>query len=81
MSGMYTISCPGRRPSETNKTCTAHINEDGLSQEGVRVARERAEGQIKLMRAVEADLEEVDVVMYAHDVPWMFVGHEYVSFR
>lgn len=69
---MYTISC-------RNGKCTPTINEKGLNEEGRRVAKERAEEQLGLLRDVQADLEEVDAVFYSHDVPWQFVGHEYVG--
>lgn len=50
-----------------------------MNEEGRRVASERAMAQMSLLRAVEGDLEEVDAVFWSHDVPWQFVGHEYVS--
>ncbi|WVF70460.1 hypothetical protein IAT40_005250 [Kwoniella sp. CBS 6097] len=93
-SGMYSISCPGithtklskvkpgsnkaklRRPSSK---CVYKIVETGLNEEGRRVASERAEAQLELLEDIEDLLEEVKVVMYSHDVPWQFVGHEYKS--
>ncbi|OCF42296.1 hypothetical protein I317_03916 [Kwoniella heveanensis CBS 569] len=91
-SGMYSISCPGithtklskvkpgsnkaklRRPSSK---CVYKVVETGLNEEGRRVASERAEAQLELLEDIEDLLEEVKVVMYSHDVPWQFVGHEY----
>nr|XP_018267302.1 uncharacterized protein I303_01287 [Kwoniella dejecticola CBS 10117]OBR89460.1 hypothetical protein I303_01287 [Kwoniella dejecticola CBS 10117] len=73
MSGMYTISCHERMTSK----CIYKIVEKGLNEEGKRVAKERAIQQLGLLEDVEELLEEVKVVMYSHDVPWQFVGHEY----
>lgn len=81
-SGMYTITCPGSSSSVghgTSPACTYSINEQGLNEEGRLVARQRVEAQMSLLRDVEADLEKVEAVFYSHDVPWQFVGHEYVS--
>jgi len=50
-----------------------------LNQEGRTVAKERAEAQLSLVEAIGRELEPVDAVFYSHDVPWQFVGHEYVS--
>jgi hypothetical protein len=78
MSGMFTISCPPYG-SRKNARCTAEITEVGLNEEGKRVARQRVEGQLDLLDEVLGELEEVETVFYSHDVPWQFVGHEYVS--
>jgi hypothetical protein len=43
------------------------------------VAQERVEAQLSLLRGIERDLEQMKAVFYSHDVPWQFVGHEYVS--
>lgn len=80
-SGMYTISCPGTNPKSTKgkgSKCAYSIVEKGLNAEGKRVARERAKAQLSLLEEVQMDLEEVAAVFYSHDVPWQFVGHEYV---
>lgn len=80
-SGMYTISCPGaesKLPSE-KRECTFKVNTEGLNAEGKKVANMRVEAQMGLLRDVAAELEEVQAVFYSHDVPWQFVGHEYVS--
>lgn len=76
-SGMITIYCPGS--ANGGGECVYDIEKEGLNEEGTRVAGQRAEGQLRLLRDIEADLEEVTMVMYSHDVPWQFVGHEYVS--
>nr|XP_019015081.1 uncharacterized protein I206_01169 [Kwoniella pini CBS 10737]OCF53862.1 hypothetical protein I206_01169 [Kwoniella pini CBS 10737] len=70
MSGMYTIECPG-----VTQLKSPHNDES----EEKRVAKERAIQQLGLLEDVEDLLEQVKVVMYSHDVPWQFVGHEYVS--
>jgi hypothetical protein len=79
MSGMYTITCPPYR--SRNSHCAAEITEKGLNEEGKRVARERAEAQLNLLDEILGELEAVEAVFYSHDVPWQFVGHEYVSAR
>jgi hypothetical protein len=78
---MYTISCPGaesKLPPE-KRECTFKVNTEGLNAEGKKVANMRVEAQMGLLRDVAAELEEVQAVFYSHDVPWQFVGHEYVS--
>jgi len=75
---MYTLSCSGKSTS-TPGACTATIVHEGLNEEGERVARERAEAQLSLLKDIQADLEPVDAVFYSHDVPWQFVGHEYIG--
>ncbi|OCF73807.1 hypothetical protein I204_05651 [Kwoniella mangroviensis CBS 8886] len=89
MSGMYTISCPGiqshnnkngnNHKSSSSSKCVYKIVETGLNEEGKRVAKERAKEQLGLLESIEGLLEPVKVTMYSHDVPWQFVGHEYVS--
>jgi hypothetical protein len=74
---MYTIFCPPFRSGRGK--CTAEITQKGLNEEGMRVARERAEAQLDLLDEITGELEEVSAVFYSHDVPWQFVGHEYVS--
>ncbi|WVW82295.1 hypothetical protein I302_104301 [Kwoniella bestiolae CBS 10118] len=83
-SGMYTISCPGISSSSSSNNnnqlsskCVYKIVETGLNEEGKRVAKERAKAQLGLLEGIEELLEPVKVVMYSHDVPWQFVGHEY----
>ncbi|WVR05878.1 hypothetical protein IAU60_002904 [Kwoniella sp. DSM 27419] len=93
-SGMYTISCPGITHTKKSKVkpgsnksklqwpssgCSYEIQQTGLNEEGKRVASERAREQLGLLEDIEDLLEEVKVVMYSHDVPWQFVGHEYKS--
>ncbi|ODO07250.1 hypothetical protein L198_00829 [Cryptococcus wingfieldii CBS 7118] len=78
-SGMYTISCPGASNSKPSARCTFEIVEGGLNDEGKRVANQRARAQVELLEDVEELLEEVQVTFFSHDVPWQFVGHEYVS--
>lgn len=78
---MYTISCPGK-PLKTTRVggrCTYKLNDKGLSDGTRRIAIERAESSMNLIRPVEWDLERFEAVFYSHDVPWQFVGHEYVS--
>lgn len=75
---MYTISCPGLTRKASSK-CTYSIVEEGLNHEGRTVAKERAQAQLSLLQGIEGELEPVDAVFYSHDVPWQFVGHEYVS--
>ena len=77
-SGMYTVSCPGIG-GRTGTKCTSRVVETGLNTEGKRVAADRVKGQLGLLADIEGLLESVDVVFYSHDVPWQFVGHEYVS--
>ncbi len=78
---MYTISCPGRTSTKTSNSsrCTSSIVEKGLNLEGRVVANQRAEAQLSLLNDIEGELEAVEAVFYSHDVPWQFVGHEYVS--
>jgi hypothetical protein len=77
---MYSIHCPGaRRADPKDRICTYTINEDGLQEQGKIIAKQRVEAQMAIIRDVQGDLEEVQAVFYSHDVPWQFVGHEYVS--
>lgn len=76
---MYLISCAGPDAEGKTKGCKYQINERGLNEEGKRVAKERAEAQFELIKEIQDDLERVEAVFYSHDVPWQFVGHEYVS--
>lgn len=39
----------------------------------------RADARLGLVTEVEELLEDVDAVFYSHDVPWQFVGHDFVS--
>lgn len=55
------------------------MNEEGLNEQGKMIAKQRVEAQMAIIRDVQGDLEEVKAVFYSHDVPWQFVGHEYVS--
>ncbi|WWC86254.1 uncharacterized protein L201_001127 [Kwoniella dendrophila CBS 6074] len=79
LSGMYTISCPGISvtASSGSTKCIYKIVEKGLNEEGRRVAKERAKEQLGLLKDIENLLEPIKIVMYSHDVPWQFVGHEY----
>jgi hypothetical protein len=77
--GMYTIRC--RRGKRGNRRCTYKIQDKGLNAEGRLVAFQRANAQLELIKAVEDVLEDVEAVFYSHDVPWQFVGHEYVSLQ
>lgn len=43
------------------------------------MAGQRAAAQLSLVTEIEEELEAVTAVFYSHDVPWQFVGHEYVS--
>lgn len=74
MSGMYTITCPGK-----GAACSYKINDKGLNDQELRIAQERVEAQLSLLKGIEGDLEEITAVFYSQDVPWQFVGHEYVS--
>jgi hypothetical protein len=78
---MYTIRCPGSNPKTNTKdtACRYEINEEGLNAEGRLVAGQRVEAQMSLVRDIQEELEPVEAVFYSHDVPWQFVGHEYVS--
>jgi hypothetical protein len=85
---MYTVYCPGvsALPKSDDEDvdpeateCTYDINTEGLHEGAQRIARERAEGQISLLEDIRDQLEEVEAVFYSEDVPWQFVGHEYVS--
>jgi hypothetical protein len=85
---MYTVYCPGvsALPKSDDEEvdpeateCTYDINTAGLHEGAQRIARERAEGQISLLEDIRDQLEEVEAVFYSEDVPWQFVGHEYVS--
>jgi hypothetical protein len=85
---MYTVYCPGvsALPKSDDEEvdpeateCTYDINTEGLHEGAQRIARERAEGQISLLEDIRDQLEEVEAVFYSEDVPWQFVGHEYVS--
>ena len=76
-SGMYSITCPGFSSKSTN--CTYSIVEKGLNHEGRVVANQRVEAQLSLLEGIEQELEPIEAVFYSHDVPWQFVGHEYVS--
>lgn len=78
---MYTILCPGPDAEGNPRKCSTRVNERGLNEEGRKVAYERIEAQMDLIREIEGELEKVEVVFYSHDVPWQFVGHEYVSRR
>ena len=81
---MYTISCPGHdadRNTAMGSRCTYAIQEDGLNVEGSTILKERAEAQMTLLQEIYNELEAVDAVFYSHDVPWQFVGHEYVIIR
>ena len=77
-SGYYTLSCPGINGPKGSE-CTASLVKEGLNHEGTVVIEQRAEGQLSLVSDVAAELEEVQATFYSHDVPWQFVGHEYVS--
>jgi hypothetical protein len=74
MSGMYTLTCKCSKEG-----CTATVVETGLNEEGKRVAYQRKDAQLSLLEPIEGDLEPVKVVFYSHDVPWQFIGHEFVS--
>jgi len=76
MEGMYTIKCGARSMSSR---CKYTIQEKGLNDEGKLVAFQRAEAQLELIREIENELEVVEAVFYSHDVPWQFVGYDYVS--
>lgn len=80
---MYTIYCPGAQPGleAADQACVYDLNEEGLTKGEVGVARERADAQMSLLKDIGGLLEEVEAVFYSHDVPWQFVGHEYVSGR
>jgi hypothetical protein len=81
-SGMYTIYCPGMAALEDPDlgiNCVYDINEEGVTPGHLAVAKERAEAQLSLLTDIQEELEEVEAVFYSHDVPWQFVGHEYVS--
>lgn len=78
---MYTISCAGRGPgiAAKDRVCTYSISTEGLNEEGRAVAQQRVSAQMELVLDIQAELEEVEAVFYSQDVPWQFVGHEYVS--
>lgn len=69
MEGFFVLSCRRGR-------CTAELNEAGLEGETLRVARERTQAQLDLLKPVERWIPDVDVPVYAHDTPWQFVGHD-----
>ena len=77
-SGYYTVACPGINGPKGSE-CSSSLVKEGLNDEGTRVMGQRAEGQLSLVSDVAAELEEVQATFYSHDVPWQFVGHEYVS--
>lgn len=76
---MYTILCPGPDLEGNPRNCTSRVNERGLNEEGRLVAHERVAGQMDLIEDIQGLLEKVEVVYYSHDVPWQFIGHEFVS--
>jgi hypothetical protein len=76
---MYTILCPGPDLEGNPRNCTSRVNERGLNEEGRLVAHERVAGQMDLIEEIQGLLEKVEVVYYSHDVPWQFIGHEFVS--
>lgn len=76
---MYTITCKSKR--KIGRRCKFWIQEKGLNEEGKMVAWQRAEAQMEIIRTIEDEVEDVTAVFYSHDVPWQFVGSDYVSSR
>jgi hypothetical protein len=76
---MYTISCKTSSATADLRRCSYTVQDAGLNEEGRLVAHQRAEAQLELIRQVQDVLEDVEAVFYSHDVPWQFVGHDYVS--
>lgn len=77
MKGMYTITC--KTKTDGGARCTEKVEPGGLEGEHLVVLKERSVAQLDLIKPVQDKLEDVTAVFYFEDVPWQFVGYDFVS--